>query len=172
MPPGLLGNIADSSAPVKTTSTDTTNPTYYLSTCGSNTCYQWDPSNSGSAEVVDVDATNGLVAPGPTNGVVPAPNVSGCTTTATANCRLTFQIYRFITNVTDSICSQSGVTCSTTTSYKRITIAVKNTTGGPPYKPVILSSFISNKIGGTANPLTKTSSTTCLDGTTTVACTH
>ncbi len=163
-------NIADSSAPVKTTTTDTADPTYYLSTCGSNTCYQWDPTNSASTESIAVDAVNGAVAPGPSTFVVPAPNATGCTTTTTTACRLTYSIYRFITNVTDSVCSQSGVTCSTT-SYKRITIAVKNTSGGPPYAPIILSSFIANKIGGTSSPLTN-SSTTCLDGTATVACTH
>ena len=53
-------NIADSSAPAKTTSTDTTNPTYYLSTCGANTCYQWDPTNPANTETVDVDAVNGV----------------------------------------------------------------------------------------------------------------
>ena len=165
-------NIADSSTPVKTTATDKTNPTYYLSTCSSNTCYQWDPTNSANTETVDVDTVNGAVAPGPTTGVVPAPNTSGCTTTTTTNCRLTYSIYRFITNVTDPLCSQTGVTCTTTPSYKRITIAVKNTSSGPPYAPVILSTLIGNKVGGTSNPLTKPSTTTCLDGSTTVACTH
>ena len=165
-------NIADSSAPVKTTSTDKTNPTYYLSTCGANTCYQWDPSNSANAETVAVDAVNGAVSPGPTTGVVPAPNKSGCTTTTTTNCRFTYSIYRFVTNVTDALCSQTGVTCSTSTSYKRITIAVKNNNAGPPYNPVVLSTFVSSKAGGTSNPLTNSSTTTCLDGATTVACTH
>ncbi len=165
-------NIADSSAPVKTTTTDKTNPTYYLSTCGANTCYQWDPTNSANTETVDVDSVNGAVSPGPTTGVVPAPNASGCTTTTTTTCRLTFSIYRFVTNVTDSLCSQTGVTCASTTSYKRITIVVKNTSAGPPYNPVILSTFVSNKAGGTSNPLTNSSTTTCLDGATTVACSH
>ena len=164
-------NIADSSAPVKTTTTDTTDPTYYLSSCGSNSCYQWDAADPASVETVDVDTVNGAVAPGPSTGVVPAPNSTGCTTTTTVNCQLTYSIYRFITNVSDPVCSQSGITCSGTTSYKRITIAVRNTSGGPPYSPIILSTFVSNKIGGTSNPLTDPS-TTCLDGTTTVACIH
>ena len=166
-------NIADSSAPLRTTTTDTTNPTYYLSTCGANTCYQWDPANVANTETVDVDTVNGLVSPGPTAGVVPAPNASGCTPTSTSTgCRITYAIYRFVTNVSDPVCSQTGVTCTTSTSYKRITIAVKNTSGAPPFEPVILSTFVSNRIGGAANPLTKTSTTTCLDGTTTVPCTH
>ena len=165
-------NIADSSAPAKTTSTDKTNPTYYLSTCGANTCYQWDPTNSANTETVDVDAVNGAVSPGPSTGVVPAPNTSGCTTTTTATCRFTYSIYRFVTNVTDALCSQTGVTCSATTSYKRITIVAKNTSAGPPYAPIILSTFVSSKAGGASNPLTKSSTTTCLDGSITVACTH
>ncbi len=165
-------NIADSSAPVRATETDTTDPTYYLSTCATNTCYQWDPTNPAATETVDVDAVNGLVVPGPSTGVVPAPNSTGCTTEATANCLLTYSIYRFISNVTDSVCSQTGVSCPTATSYKRITIAVKNTSGGPPYAPIILTTFIANKIGGTSNPLTKPSTTTCVDGITTVSCTH
>jgi prepilin-type N-terminal cleavage/methylation domain-containing protein len=165
-------NIANSAAPVRTTTSDTSNPTYYLSSCGANTCYQWDPSNSASVETVDVDTANGLVAAGPTTGVVPAPNASGCTpSSTTSGCRITYSIYRFVTNVTDQVCSQSGVTCPTSASYKRVTIAVQNTSGGAPNMPVILSTFVSNKTGGSANPLTK-SSTTCLDGTTTVTCTH
>jgi hypothetical protein len=164
-------SIADSSAPAKSTSTDTSNPTYYLSTCGSNTCYQWDPSNPAATETVDVDSVNGLVAPGPTAGVVPAPNASGCSPSSTASgCRITYAIYRFVTNVTDPVCSQAGVTYGTT-SYKRITVAVVNTGAGPPDRPVILSTFVSSKVGGSANPLTK-STTTCLDGSTSVACTH
>ena len=164
--------IADSATPTKTTTTNTQDPTYYLSTCGSTTCYQWDPASSSSAEPMAIDTVNGLVAPGPTTGVVAAPNTSGCTTTSTANCRITYSIYRFITDVTDSVCSQTGVTCSSTTSYKRIIVAVKNTGTGPPFDPVYVSTFASTKIGGAANPLTDATKTTCLDGTTTVACEH
>ena len=163
-------SIADSSTPTKTTTTDTTNPTYYL-TCTSGTCtYQWDPSSSSSAETVAVDTTNGKLAPGPTTAVVTAPYTSGCTTSATTNCQMTFTIYTFVTNTTDSICSQSGVT-SSGTSYKRITVAVKNTGAGAPLTPVYLSAFVGDNAGGSSNPLTS-SSTQCLDGTTTVACTH
>ena len=164
-------DIADSSTPTKTSTTNTENPTYYLSSCGAGTCYQWDPSNSTNVEPLEINTGAGLVHPGPTTGVVAAPNTTGCTTTSTSNCRITYSIYRFISDVTDTVCSQTGVTCSTTTSYKRVTVAVWNTGPGPPYKPVYLSTFVSTKIGGTANPLTA-STTNCLDGTTPVPCEH
>jgi Tfp pilus assembly protein PilV len=162
--------IEDSSTPTKTTTTDTTNPTYYLSTCGSNTCFQWNPSSSASTETVDVSTTAGKVTPGPTNVVVPAPNTSSCTTSSTASCNITVAVYVFVTETTDSVCSQSGVTCSGF-SYKRVTVAVKNTGTGAPKDPIYLSSFVANKIGASSNPLTS-GSTTCLDGTTSVSCTH
>ena len=164
-------NIADSTTPTKTSTTNTKDPTYYLSTCSAGTCYQWNPASSSSAEPLAVDAVNGLVNPGPTAGVVAAPTTTGCTVTATSTCRITYVVYRFVTDVTDAVCSQTGVTCSTTPSYKRVVVAVKNTGPGPPYDPVYLSTFVGTKIGGTANPLTA-STTTCLDGTTTVPCEH
>ena len=164
-------DIADKSTPTKTSSTNTNDPTYYLSTCGSSTCYQWDPSNSSSAETLAVDATNGLVNPGPVVGVVAAPNAAGCTTTATTNCRITYAIYEFVTSSTDSVCSQSGVSCPSATSYKRVVVAVRNTGPGAPYAPVYLSTFVSSKIGGYSSPLTATT-TNCVDGGTTVACEH
>jgi len=163
--------IADNSAPAQTSTTDPADPTYFLSACGSATCYQWDASSAASAEPLAIDPTNGLVDPGPTSGVVAAPNSTGCTSTTTATCRITYSIYRFVTDATDSVCAQAGVTCSSTTSYKRVIVAVRNTGGGPPLNPVYLSTFVSTKIGGTANPLTA-STTTCLDGTTPVACEH
>jgi hypothetical protein len=165
-------DIADSASP-QTGTTNPNNPNYYLSTCGSpaTLCYQWDPSNSGSAEPLAIDTTHGLVNPGPVTGVVAAPNTSGCTTSSTSACRITYSTYVFVTNSTDPVCSQTGVTCASQTSYKRVTVAVWNTGPGPPYRPVYISTFVSNKIGGSASPLTQ-SSTTCLDGSTTVACEH
>ena len=165
------GSVADSSTPTKTTTTDTTNPTYYLSSCTAGTCYQWNPSSSGSIETLDVDGTNGKVAPGPTTVVVPAVNLTGCTTTTTTACQITLSVYAFVTETTDPVCSQTGVSCSGTISYKRVTVAVKNTGTGPPKDPVVLQAFVSTKIGGSANPLTS-GSTTCLDGSTSVSCTH
>ena len=164
-------NVADSSTPTKTTTTDKTNPTYYLSTCTAGTCYQWDPTSSGSVETLDVDSTNGKVAPGPTTVVVPGASVTGCTTTSTSPCQITLFVYVFVTETTDSVCSQTGVSCSGTISYKRVTVAVKIAGTGNPKQPVVLQAFVSPKIGGSANPLTS-ASTTCLDGSTSVPCTH
>jgi Tfp pilus assembly protein PilV len=164
-------DIADSTTPTQTSTTNTDNPTYYLSTCGSSTCYRWNQSSASSAEPLAIDTTHGLVNPGPVTGVVPAPNTTGCTTSSTSACRITYSIYAFITNSTDSVCGETGVTCASPTSYKRVTVAVWKTGPGPPYVPVYISTFVSNKIGGSANPLTQ-SGTTCLDGSTTVACEH
>jgi Tfp pilus assembly protein PilV len=163
-------SISDSSTPSKTSSTNTNNPTYYLTTsCTSGSCYQWNPSATSSDEPMDVNATSGKVAPGPTTVVVPAPIATGCTTTATTSCQMAFSVYTFITDSTDTVCSQSGVTCPSTVSYKRITVAVVNDGAGAPSTPMYMSAFSSYDAGATLNPLTS-SSTTCLDGTTSVSC--
>ena len=162
-------NVADTAAPTKTSSTNTNDPTYYLSTCGARTCYQWDPSNAGSAE--PIDTTNGQVNPGPTTGVVAAPNTSGCSSSSTSACRITYSLYQFVTDTTDPLCAQRGTGCASPTSYKRVTIAVVNTSRGPPSTPIYVSTFVRNKIGGVANPLTA-STTTCLDDAVRVQCTH
>jgi len=163
-------SISDSSTPSKTTSTNTNDPTYYLTTsCTSGSCYQWNPSATSSDEPLDVSSTSGKVAPGPTTVVVPAPIASGCTTTATTNCQMTFSVYTFITDSTDTVCSQTGVSCPSTVSYKRITVAVVNDGVGAPSTPLYMSAFSSYDAGATLNPLTS-SSTTCLDGTTSVSC--
>jgi Tfp pilus assembly protein PilE len=164
-------NIADATTPTKTTTTDTTNPTYYLSACSGGNCYQWDPGNPATAELLNVDPSGGGIASGPTTVVVPAPVVGSCTKSATAACKFTMSVYVFISQTTDASCSQSGVTCGSTVSYKRITVAVKNVNSGPPFNPVYVSTFVGNKVGASANPLTS-GSTTCLDGATSVSCTH
>ena len=161
-------SIADSSTPAHSTST--TNPDYYVTTCSSTPCYQWSPSVSTDTETLDIDTTNGKVAPGPTTVVVPSPSGTACSSSATSTCNIVLSVYMFVTETTDSVCSQSGVTC-TGYSYKRITVAVANAGTGAPKNPVYLSTFVGTKIGGTSNPLTS-ASTTCLDGTTTVSCTH
>lgn len=166
--------VANTVAPApQTPRTDSTIPTYYVTTGGScaSTCFQPDPTNASYTEQFDVDATNGVVSPSPTTGVVPAPNKAGCTSTTTANCRFTYAIYRYITDVKDSVCSQTGVTC-TGPSYKRITVAVKNTSGGPPYASVNLSTFVGVKSAGNANNPLTSSTIQCLDGAATVPCTH
>jgi len=75
-------------------------------------------------------------------------------------------VYTFVTETTDAVCSQSGISC-VGTSYKRIIVAVKNAgTGARRIPSISRRSWL--KVGGSANPLTS-SSTTCLDGTTSVA---
>jgi hypothetical protein len=163
-------SVADSSTPAKTSSTNTANPTYYITTnCTGGSCYQWNSSSTSSAEPLAVSATNGKVAPGPTSVVVPAPGSTTCTTTTTSTCDMTFSVYTFVTDSTDAVCSQSGVTCPSTVSYKRVTVAVVNDGSGAPLNPVYLSAFVGYDAGGSANPLTS-SSTTCLDGGTSVSC--
>jgi prepilin-type N-terminal cleavage/methylation domain-containing protein len=165
-------DLSDSSDPVQTSTTDTTNPTYYLSGCTASSCtkYQWDPTNSSTVETLDVSTTNGKVTP-LTTAVVAAPTGT-CTTTSTSACQMT------VTDSTDVICSQSGVTCpsSLSYSYKRIIVAVKNAGSGAPKNPVYLSTIVDDPTGGAADPLygatSSTSSTYCVDGTTDVACTH
>src|SRR5579871_6512973 len=87
-------NISETGDPTKTSTTDPTDPTYYLSSC-TTTCatYQWDPANPASAETIDVSAT-GAISPNPTIGVLASPNGTGCTTTTpTTNCRITYKVY-------------------------------------------------------------------------------
>ncbi|MGA3362869.1 MAG: prepilin-type N-terminal cleavage/methylation domain-containing protein [Solirubrobacteraceae bacterium] len=177
-------SVSDSSTPARTTTSDTTNPTYYLvngpvagSSCTTAiTCYQWNPSSATSAEPVDVNAATGKVAPGPTTVVVAAPSGATCSTGNTTNCQQTYALYVFVTDSTDSVCSQSGVTCSSTTSYKRVTVAVKNLGPGSPYNPLYFTTFVGDDAGGSLNPLTATgptgATTSCIDGGTTVSCTH
>jgi Tfp pilus assembly protein PilV len=167
--------IADSSDPVQTSTTDTTDPTYYLSSCTAGSCtkYQWDPSTNSSVETLDVSASAGKVTP-LTTVVVAAPSGT-CTTSSSSACQITLSVYTFVTETTDAICSQTGVTCASY-SYKRVTVAVKNVGSGKPKNPVYLSAFVSNTVGTNADPLygstSSTSPTTCIDGSTAVACTH
>ncbi len=169
-------NIANNSKPAQTSTTDTSNPTYYLSSsatskvsCGASCGYYIASLSGSSGEPIDSDSTYGKVAPGPVKTVVADPNVSTCASTSTATCRIVLSVYTFITWPTDTICSSC--------SYKRITVAVKNAGSGPPRQPYYLSTFIGPKnsanYSGTtpgANPLAS-GSTYCVDTINTV-CTH
>ena len=163
-------SIANSSEPVQTSTTDSSNPTYYLTSCGSSSCsYYAGLSKSGTAEPIDYDATNGKVAPGPTTQVVADPNASTCASTNTSTCRIVVSVYTFITNVTPS---EESACTNTSSCYKRITVAVKNAGQGPPHQPYYLSTLIGPKGGGgSGNPLTS-GSTTCNDQGQAVVCTH
>jgi len=147
-----------------------------LSSCSTAVqCYQWDPSSSTSAEPVDVNTTSGKGAAGPTTVVAAAPSGATCTTVSTALCQETFAVYVFVTDATDSVCPQAG-TC-VGASYKRVTVAVKNTGPGEPFNPLYFTTIVGNNAGGVNNPLTAATgptgaTTTCLDNGTTVACGH
>jgi prepilin-type N-terminal cleavage/methylation domain-containing protein len=115
------------------TSTDPTNPDYYVA-AGSPPTFQWNRT-AGSSETVDVDATNGTVAPVQTwsEGL------------------LSGQVYDFVTWTTDPKCSPG---CPATQDYKRITVAV-TMAGGLQPNPVYISSVISDPqatpVGGISN---------------------
>jgi type IV pilus modification protein PilV len=167
-------SVAETGYPTRTSTPSLADPTYYLSACTGSTCtaYQWDPANPASAESIDVSA-GGAVSPAPTVGALPSPNGTGCTpSTPTTNCRITYEIFTFITDVASSeepVCSQTGVSCQGAV-YKRVTIAVVNTSGGPPANPVYVSTFVTNKASVNNNPLIQ--GATCLDGGNPVPCLH
>jgi type II secretory pathway pseudopilin PulG len=120
------------------TSTDATNPDYYV-TGGSSPSFQWNRT-AGSAEPLDVDTT--------TPGVVtPVQNWSAG--------RFSGKIYDFVTWTTDPKCSPA---CPSSQDYKRITVAVTSGTGSP--HPVYVSSVVADPPASSGNPLTNPA-TTC-----------
>ena len=112
--------VALTSAP--STSTDATNPDYYV-VAGSPPSLEYNRSST-SSEQLDIDSTNGTIAPiskwfeGGFGG----------------------SIYDFITWTTDSACSPS---CPSSQDYKRITVAVTMNSGLLP-TPVYVSSVIAD----------------------------
>ena len=82
------------------TSTDPTNPDYYV-TAGSPPTFKWDRT-AGSAESLDVDATNGTIAPVQT----------------WSEGQLSGQVYSFVTWAADSKCAP-GCPSTRTTSESR-----------------------------------------------------
>ena len=154
--------VALVAAPVQDPS-NPNDPNYYIEPngCGGNStppCYQWDwstPQSSSNSEPLVIDSTNGDTTANPQSWTTVAP--SGGT-------RFSGQTYRYVTTVSDPQCQ--GSTC--TPSYKRVTVAV--TVIGLT-KPVVLSTFIRNSAGATANPLTN-SGTTCTDNGSSGPCPH
>jgi prepilin-type N-terminal cleavage/methylation domain-containing protein len=133
------------------TSTDPTNPDYYVTT-GSPAAFKWDRT-SGASESLDVDATNGTVQPVQSWG--PEGALSG-------------QVYSFVTWTADPKCAPG---CPSTQDYKRVTVAV-TVSGGLQPNPVWVSSIIADpqaepvggiQNGSSGNPLTNPS-TTCTNG--------
>jgi|GEM_PF-5177386 len=128
------------------TSTDPTNPDYYV-VAGSPPQYEWNRSSSSSRETLDIDTTNGTIAPVQSwNETTQGGTLSG-------------YIYDFVTWTTDpappggsaSACSPG---CPSSQDYKRITVAVTMTSGLQP-TPVYVASVIADPqaapAGGTSN---------------------
>lgn len=113
-------SVALSSTP--STSTDSTNPDYYV-VSGSPAAFKWNRSST-STETLDVDSTNGTVAP----------------VTSWSEGGFSGRIYAFVTWTADTQCSPS---CPSTQDYKRITVAVTMSTGLLP-TPVWVSSVMAD----------------------------
>lgn len=155
-------NVALSSTPG--TSTDPNNPNYYV-TSGTTPTYQYNHSSgaTNSPEPLDIDSTNGQLAPGPTSW---------------SDGRLSGNIYNYVTWVTDSNC---GAGCPTSQNYKRVTVAVTvNSPTSTEYAPVIESVIVTDPnaspsgevTNGTENPLSNPTTTCTNSQGTTVACTN
>ncbi len=140
------------------TSTDSTNPDFYV-TAGPPATFAWDRTTL-SSENLDVDSTNGTVAPAQTwsEGL------------------LSGQLYDFVTWTSDPKCAPG---CPASQDYKRITVAVTMPSGLHP-TPVFVSSVVADphaaptggiSNGNSGNPLNDPN-TTCQNGAgTRVSCT-
>jgi prepilin-type N-terminal cleavage/methylation domain-containing protein len=132
------------------TSTDPTNPTYYVA-AGPPATFAWDRT-SLARESLDVDATGGTI--------VPVQNWT--------EGQLSGQIYDFVTWTSDPKCAPG---CPVTQDYKRVTVAV-TMPGGLHPTPVFVSSVVADpqaiptggiSNGNSGNPLSDPS-TTCQNG--------
>jgi Tfp pilus assembly protein PilV len=174
-------NVALPSTPTTNAGATTTDPSYFISAgpcAGSSNppatspCYQWDWSNTASAEP--------LVISGSSTDTNTNPRLwSNVITTSNSTVRLSGGIYRYITWVNDPNCTAAA--CGGSNDYKRITVAVTvcypgtstatctNDTAISP--PVETSTMWVSPLGGTSSPLTQ-SGITCNDGGSSVSCTH
>jgi Tfp pilus assembly protein PilV len=150
------GAVALKSAPAA--ATDPADPNYYLSACGSSTCYRWDQSGSSPLEPLVIDAANGDSSANPQSHSVTAPSGGE---------RISAQIYRYVTWADDPSCTAER--CEGSTDYKRITVVVK-VNGGP--SKTIVSSIVPDPAGGIENPLKNPLTTQCKEGTTVVQCAY
>jgi prepilin-type N-terminal cleavage/methylation domain-containing protein len=118
-----------------TTSTSATDPRYYV---GNGTCpaYQYNQTaaSTNNTEPLVIDGctygssafSGGAVSAGPT---------------AWSDGRLGGNIHDFVTWVTDSQC---GSGCPSSSDYKRVTVAVTNSSGSRPFSPVLVSTIIAD----------------------------
>ena len=136
--------VALTSAPAP--SSDPANPDYYV-VAGSPPSLRWDRSSS-SSETLDIDSTNGTIAP------VSSWSEGG----------VSGQIYDFVTWTTDPQCAPS---CPSSMDYKRVTVAVTLQSGMLP-TPVYISSVLADpsaappggcSAGSCGNPIVDPTST-------------
>jgi prepilin-type N-terminal cleavage/methylation domain-containing protein len=174
-------NIALPSTPTTNAGATTTDPSYYISSgpcAGSSNppatspCYQWDWSNSSTAEPLAISGSSADTNANPRLW-------SNVITTSNSSVRLSGGIYRYITWVNDPNCTAAA--CGGSNDYKRITVAVTvcspgtssaTCTDDTAISPALeMSTFWVNPLGGTSSPLTQ-SGITCNDGGSSVLCTH
>jgi hypothetical protein len=129
------------------TSADHNNPDHYVSG-GTTPTFEWDRTGN-SSETLDIDTTNGTVAP----------------VQSWSEGDLSGSIYDFVTWTADTACGEG---CPTSDDYKRITVAVTAPGHASP-SPVYVSSVIVNpdaaptdgtSNGTTGNPVSN-GGTTC-----------
>lgn len=143
-------------------STSATNPGYYV---GSGSCpnsppaYQWNqlPGSANNSETLVINgcAYGGVTYSGGTVSSGP---------TAWTDGRLSGNVYDYVTWVTDPSC---GSGCPSNDDYKRVTVAVTNTSGSRPFNPVIVSTITADPhaspagtvANGNPNPLASPSIT-------------
>ena len=156
--------IALTAEPAMNSGATSTDPTYYEqsgSCVGGPTpvttpCYKWDWDGSSAAEP--------LVISGSADTTADPSSWSTTISTTNGAVRLSGKIYRFITWVNDPKCTLS--TCGGSTDYKRVLVAV---TGTGLDTPVVLTTFVTNPVAGTADPLYN-GANNCLDSGQPVAC--
>lgn len=143
--------LAHASAPAAG-STDTASPLYWFAASAGT--YRWDRTSAGAttAEPLAISAADGTVS----------------TEQTWSDGRSSGKLFAFVTWVTDPRC---GSGCPASQNFKRVTVAATLDSGGPPVKPVFVSSILADShalpagkiVNGNANPLADPT-ITCKDG--------
>ena len=128
--------LALASAP--TSSSNPNDPGYYVH-AGSPPTFQWDLTNASALEPLVVSAT--------------VPSGCGAALSPTSSWSLpggkSGTLYRFVTWVDDPLtCTPTTATCPTSNDYKRVTLMVTHNGPGAPFKPVLLSTIVSDPNAG------------------------
>lgn len=133
--------------------------------------YQPDHRAGGSSttEPLVIDGCtytiNGTTAAYATGNVVPVSSWS--------DGRFSGSVYDFVTWTSDPTCSQTstpGSNCPISNDYKRITVVVTLTGAAHPSNPAVVSTFIADPSLNSSQNLFKSPSTSCTNGSQTVAC--